>query len=368
MSYPPIIVRSRSGAELHTESGALLDFTAGDIFAIASHPQVRAAAHSAVERFGVAPISALERGGTTDIHRAAEQLVAEKLVAERAVLYPNRTQAIVSLLTAGINPKGGTVLIDASVSSPAMDACHLGELSAQRTDLCSFLDGPPLPLNASFLLMEGVSKFGQHVPNLLNILPKLSVPIIADESFSFGITGLLGMGNFPTPLLNNLPVARIISFELSLGLPCCAVVGTKNFIDSLSSASLQRAAESGVSHVECAALVVGFELLEAKAAKRDELGIRAAELISELSEYGVTLASELPLPIIAINLPTTKIAREFCAGMLSRGFLVDLIGCTTPLSQVCSVRLILSISHSKIQLEALAKSVIEVWKRTFKKT
>lgn len=363
MRYPPLLVRSRNGAELHTEHGKVIDFTAGDLFGLASHPHVRAAAHSATERFGVSSISSAARGGYTDIHCAAEALIAEKLIAEDALLFPNRTQAVISLISAGLNLKGGPILIDASVSSPAVDACHLAELESRRVDLNTFFASGGLPPGPALLLLESVSKFGCHIVNLPKLLEKISIPLIADETFAIGVTGLLGTGSFPPPILSNIPLAKIIGFEASLGLPSCAIVGTKSFLRTLSGASKQRAFEAGISPAEAASLVAGFELLETMSAKRDELAIQSAQVIQALRDGGVELGSELPLPFIAVLTPSTKMANEFCAGMLARGVLVDLLGCLTPFSPLCSVRIVLSAAHSAAHLESMCRSVVEVWRR-----
>ncbi len=363
MRYPPLLVRSRNGAELQTEHGKVIDFTAGDLFGLATHPRVRAAAHSATERFGVSSISSAARGGYTDIHAAAENIIAKKLVGESAMLFTNRTQAVISLISAGLNVKGGPVFIDASVSSPAVDACHLAELESKRVDLNSFFASGGLPPGPATLLLESVSKFGIHVDNIPKLLEKISIPIITDETFAFGITGLLGVGSFPPPLLSNIPQAKIIGFEASLGLPCCAIVGPKSFLGTLSGASKYHASEAGVSPAEAASVVAGIELLDSMSTKRDDLAIDSAQVIQSLKGSGIRLGSELPLPFISIVAPSTKLAIELCNGMLARGLLVDFLGCLTPLSPACSVRIVLGAAHSSAHIESMCRSVVEVWKR-----
>ena len=363
MRYPALLVRSRNGVELQTERGKIIDFTCGDLFGIAGHPHVRAASHTAMERFGVSSVSAIERGGYTEIHQAAEDAIAKRLVADRALLFPSRSQAIVSVISAGINTKGGPVYIDASVSSPVSDACHLAELSCVRVDLREFFSGGLIPSMPGILVLESVSRIGAHVPNIAKILEKLAVPLIADESFSFGISGLLGLGSFPPPLLNHIPQIRIVSFEASLGVPCCAVLGSKGFVEDLCSASKHRSGEIGVSPIEAASVVSGLELLEQMGARREEMGMRAAAVIASLRDGGVSLSSDLPLPFLSVNFLNSRNAQEFCTGMLSRGFLVDFVGCLTPLSQSCSVRFSLNIAHSQSHIDGFLRSSIELWKR-----
>ena len=371
MRRPPLIVRSRNGAEIQTDSGKLIDFTAWDTFGIAAHPHVRAAAHSAMERFGVHSVSSSARTGRTDIHQLAEETIASKLAAERAVLFPSRSQAMISLITAGVNLKGGPLIVDSSVSSPALDACHLAEIPSGRSDLraANIVEAPrghesllgSAPHGVA--VIEPVSKIGFHIPNISILLHKLTIPIIADETFSFGLTGLLGVGNFPPPVLNCVPLARVVGFESSLGLPCCAIVGNANVIDGIAISSASLSGELGVSPAEAASVVSGLEILERMTGRREELALRSSSLITGLASVGLKAVSSEPVPIIALQFASRKVAREFCSGLASRGFVVDELGCLTPLSPLAYVRISLNVAHTATQLEQLVRNAMEISKK-----
>src|SRR5688500_16182693 len=114
----------------------VVSFASNDYLGLAAHPTVRAAAISAIERFGTGAMASRLVVGTRSLHRELEQAIAEWKRTETALVFSSGYAANIGVMTT-LGAADVTLFSDELNHASIIDGCRL---SKARTIVYRHLD------------------------------------------------------------------------------------------------------------------------------------------------------------------------------------------------------------------------------------
>ncbi|BCJ73098.1 8-amino-7-oxononanoate synthase [Catellatospora sp. IY07-71] len=197
-------LRERAGLrrELRPRAGddALIDLAGNDYLGLSRHPEVRAAAASALDEYGLGATGSRLVRGSTDAHTALEIALADWLGAEQALVYSSGYLANLGAVRALCGPR--TLLVsDAHCHASLIDGCRLA-----GAETVVFAHGDPAdaarvlaahPGRPAVVLTESVfSVDGDLAPlaELHAVARAHGALLLVDDAHGLGVIGPAGAG------------------------------------------------------------------------------------------------------------------------------------------------------------------------------
>jgi len=118
------IIESAQGPHVTIDGKDYILFCSNNYLGLANHPEVKHAAISAVEKYGVGSGASRLVSGTSKLHKDLEEKLAELKKTESAILFPTGYMANVGTISA-LAGKEDVVIIDKLNHASIIDGCRL---------------------------------------------------------------------------------------------------------------------------------------------------------------------------------------------------------------------------------------------------
>lgn len=192
----------RSGASVVEIGGRpMLMMSSYDYLGLLGHPQIEAAAHEAIDKYGTGTGGVRLLTGTTELHRQLERDLAAFKRTEAALTFTSGYMATLGLISALLGP-GDHIVVDEHAHRSIIDACKLAGVRWHRfrhNDVPS-LRGRlrRIPRGArTLVVVEGVYSMDGDIcplPEVVELKDEFGVFLMVDEAHSFGVLGASGRG------------------------------------------------------------------------------------------------------------------------------------------------------------------------------
>ena len=324
----------------------IVTFASNDYLGLASHPQVRAAAHAAIDRWGTGATASRLIVGTRPVHLELEAAIAEWKHTERALVFPNGFGANLAVLsTLGV---AGTIFSDALNHASIIDGCRLAAANVKVFRHCDVEHLGDLLLNASgpkIVVTDVVfSMDGDVAP--LQAIAELCVQhdalLVVDEAHAVFGTEM--------PVVPGLQLLRVGTLSKTLGALGGWVAGSTALIDLLINRGRAFIFTTGLSPADAAAGL---------AALRVYLSDEGAGLRKRLRHLIDQLIVAHPSPIIPIILGEEGIAVAAAKRLLEAGLWVPAIRPPTVPVGTARLRIALSTAHTDEMVQRLKLALSE---------
>jgi len=348
-----------------------VSFGSYDYFGFSSDPEVKEAARSAIDRFGVSATATPPLSGRTGIHEDLENRLAQVLRKEDAVLFNSGFAANVGTLTAIL---GANDLAVADILSHA--SIHDG-LAASKAKVRLFRHNNNKHLlsqltenreshSGALVISEGLFSMDGDVPNLVEfvkIAKKQNARVFLDEVHSFGVLGPTGLG--AAERQGVLDDVDIYTGSLSKGVGAGGgfVAGTKEFVSWLRVFARAGIFSSAVSPSCVAAALKSIEILQTRPERREKLLANIKQFLDGLRAMGYEPKSDPESPIVPVILGDKSKLGIMNKIMLEYGVFVNTIVFPAVPENASRFRFSISAAHSQsdIQLALVAlKRAVEV--------
>jgi len=168
---------------------------------LANHPEVRAAAHEAIDRFGTSAVSSRLISGHMSAHARLEERLADWKEKERALVFSTGYQANVGTITSLVRT-GDVVVSDALNHASIIDGCRLSraDVAVYRHNDVEHLDrllGEHAHARRALVVTESIfSMDGDAAPlvDIVNVCRRHRAWLMVDEAHAAGIFGPRGAG------------------------------------------------------------------------------------------------------------------------------------------------------------------------------
>lgn len=326
----------------------VMSFASNDYLGLAAHPTVRAAAISAIERFGTGAMASRLVVGTRTLHRELERAIAEWKRTETALVFSSGYAANIGVITT-LGAADVTLFSDELNHASIIDGCRL---SKARTIVYRHLDLDHLQqllrqaAGRKIVVSESVfSMDGDCAP--LQALAELCIEhgalLVLDEAHA-----VLGP---KLECINELQVLHVGTLSKTLGALGGFVAGSSRLIELLINRARTFIFTTGLSPADTAAALAALRICESD--EGDRLRARLRLLIDMLQPNHSSA-------IVPIILGEDSAALDAAAQLKERGIYVPAIRPPTVPKGTSRLRVALSAAHTEISVQLLRDALDEI--------
>jgi 8-amino-7-oxononanoate synthase len=326
----------------------VVSFASNDYLGLASHPDVAAAAHRALDRWGSGSGGSRLITGSRPVHRELESELASWRQCERAVLFPTGFAANLSVLSV-FGAEGARIHSDELNHASIIDGCRMARagVSVYRHGDLAGLDaalsagpGRQLIVSDTVFSMDGDEV---DLDGLVEIAARHRALLVLDEAHA-----VLGP-EFPGGRHGPADVLRVGTLSKTLGSLGGFVAGPRRFVDLLVNRARPYIFTTAPTPADTAAALtaVGIVRSEEGAALRSRLAGHVARVAAATGRPG----HRSPIMPVVIGEEGDAVAAS--SSLLSQGLWVPAIRPPTVPPGTSRLRITLSAIHTDAQVGRL---------------
>lgn len=344
------------GPEGALEGVDVVSFASNDYLGLSAHPDVVAAAHDALDRWGAGSGASRLVTGSRPVHAELERELADWKGTEAAVCFPTGFAANLGVLSVLGGP-GVRVLSDELNHASIIDGCRLSRSQvtvyrhrdlAQLEDLLASgggeVDTPALVVTDTVFSMDGDVA---QVDDLLAICARHGALLVLDEAHAV-LGPHLDMAAIAEPARSS--IVRVGTLSKTLGALGGFVAASRDVVDLLINRARSYIFSTALPPADAAAALAALRVL--RSSEGEALVVRLISLLSRLTESGVAPSAH-PSPIVPVVLGTEEAAIEGSATLLEAGFWVPAIRPPTVPAGTSRLRVTLSAVHRDVDVSRL---------------
>jgi glycine C-acetyltransferase len=343
---------------LETTTARSLNLCANNYLGLSNHPEIIAAAHAGLDRWGYGLSSVRFICGTQSIHRQLENRLSQFLGMDDAILYTSCFDANGGLFETILNNEDA-IISDQLNHASIIDGIRLckarrfryanSNMSELETCLKDAADA-----RTRLIATDGVFSMDGSIANLAaicDLADKHDALVMVDDSHAVGFVGKTGRGTHE----HHDVMDRIDIITGTLGKALGGASGgytaaRQPIVDLLRQRSRPYLFSNSVAPPIVAASLKALDLIESSTELRDQLMNNAAYFRQALQQNGFDIIPG-EHPIIPVMLGDARVAQQMAQDLLERGVFV--VGFFYPVVPhgAARIRTQVSAAHTREDLE-----------------
>ncbi len=365
------IITSPQGAEITVNGETVLNFCANNYLGLSSHPEVIQAAKDAMDTHGYGMSSVRFICGTQDIHKTLEKKISDFYGTEDTILYAAAFDANGGVFEPLLN-ENDAIISDSLNHASIIDGVRLCKAARYRYENSNMGDLEQQLIKADeagarfkLIVTDGVfSMDGVVAPldKICDLADKYDAMVMVDECHAAGFIGATGKGTLEAKGV----IGRVDIITGTLGKALGGAMGgyttaKKEIIELLRQRSRPYLFSNSLAPAIVGASIKVFELLEKDTTLRDKLEWNTNYFKAGMKSAGFDIIDG-DSAIVPIMLYDAQLAQKMANELLKKGIYV--IGFFFPVvpKGKARIRVQLSASHTKNNLDLAIQSFIEVGK------
>ena len=362
------VILTPQGATIRVADGKpVLNLCANNYLGLAQHPDVRAAAHAALDQWGYGCASVRFICGTQDVHKQLEAKLSEFLGTEDTILYSSCFDANGGLFETLLGSEDAIISDELNHASiiDGIRLCKAQRFRYANNDMADLEAKLKSAANTRFRLIatDGVFSMDGYIANLpaiCNLAEKYDALVMVDDSHAVGFMGRRGRGTHE--FHDVMGRVDIITGTLGKALGGASggyTSGRREIIELLRQRSRPYLFSNTLAPSIAGASLKVLELLTESTALRDKLESNTKFFRDGMSGLGFSVLPGTH-PIVPVLLGDAALATRFADMMLQKG--VYVIGFSYPVvpKGKARIRAQISAAHSQEDLEFALKAFAEV--------
>jgi 8-amino-7-oxononanoate synthase len=365
-------VRVEDAMHVVVEGRRLVNFASNNYLGLTHHPRVIRAAQEALVTHGSGSGAAPLVTGHTDLHRAAEQAIANWKHSEDAVLLPSGFQANLAAVGAiaavamaagrGVRFCGDKLvhasLVDAvrSTRAPFRIFPHNGMMKLRRLLAEAPADVLQVVVSESIFSMDGDAA---DLPALAALKAEHPFLLLLDEAHGSGVYGSGGSGYAAEMGFEGLADLSIITLSKALGASGGAICGSKALCEAVINFARPYIFSTSLSPAVVAAAVAGIEVMRDEPDRQKRVRALAKKVRARLAEEKMNIPRG-DSPIIPIIIGEEASTLSAAQALLEKGFLAVAIRPPTVARGSSRLRVTLSSVHTDEEIDGLIDSLVQL--------
>lgn len=339
--------------EVTVDGRTVVSYAANDYLGLAGHPTVIAAAHEALDRWGLGAGASRLVVGHRSYHQELEVELAAWKGTEAALTMPTGYMANVSVLTALADSSDVLIVSDELNHASIVDGCRLarGSVAIARHGDADHVDalladhrGPAVVVSDTVFSMDGDEA---RIADLVEVCGRRRACLVLDEAHA-----VLGPDvDLAAAEHLGTEVVRVGTMSKALGSVGGFVAARQSVVDLLVNVARPFIFTTGTTSADTAG---------ALAALRIERGAEGDRLRARLAAHIDAVAPGHPSPIVPIVLGAEQAALDAAAHLLAQGLLVPAIRPPTVAVGSSRLRVALSAAHTDEQIDRLVKALADL--------
>lgn len=328
----------------------VVSFAANDYLGLTHHPDVLAAAHAALDRWGAGAGASRLVVGSRPVHTELEAELAAWRGSDAALVFPTGFAANLGTL-ATLGGPGVTILSDELNHASIVDGARLARaavrvfghgdldhLAKLLVDVDAGGRGPALVVSDSAFSMDGDVA---DVDGLVELCASRGALLVLDEAHA-----VLGPAVDPAgAAAAEVPLVRVGTLSKALGALGGFVAGPSSVIDLLRNRARPFIFTTAPTPVDAAAALAALRVVRSP---------EGDDLTGRLRHHVDRLRPRHPTPIVPVVLGEEAAALAAAATLLEDGLLVPAIRPPTVPPGTSRLRVALSAAHTPEQVDRLA--------------
>jgi 8-amino-7-oxononanoate synthase len=358
-------VEGPQGPWLEVDGRRLLAFCSNDYLGLASHPEIAAAAQSAITRYGVGSGASALISGHSRLHDELEARLAQFVKQPRALHFSTGYMANLGVVPA-LAGRDGAVFSDALNHACLVDAARLSRARVQvyphlgLTELARMLGDceAPRKLVASDAVFSMDGDLAP-LPELLALCEQHDAWLLVDDAHGFGVLGEGGRGSLSHFGMRSPRIVYMGTLGKAAGVAGAFVAGEAELIEWLVQRARSYVFTTASPPMLAAALIASIELIQTEDWRR----VRLARLIERLKAG----TAGLPWPLLPSNTPIQPLlvgdndqAVRAMEMLMARAIWVPAIRPPTVPRGTARLRVTLSAAHRAEDVDRLIDALHEV--------
>lgn len=358
------------GVRVQADGGPpVLNLCANNYLGLAQHPEVKAAAHAALDRWGYGLASVRFICGTQDVHQQLEASLTSFLKTEDTILYSSCFDANGGLFETLLGPEDA-IISDELNHASIIDGVRLCKAQRYRYKNCSMADLEAQLITADakgarfkLIATDGVFSMDGFIAPLkevCDLADQYHALVMVDDSHAVGFLGPQGRGTHEhCGVMDRIDILTGTLGKALGGASGGYTSGRKEIIDLLRQRSRPYLFSNTLAPAIAGASLAAIELLKRDTSLRDQLEQNAQFFRQEMTAAGFQLAPGSH-PIVPVMLGNAALATRFAEAMLARG--VYVIGFSYPVvpQGKARIRTQLSAAHTREDLELAVQAFTAV--------
>lgn len=354
-----LVMTSAQGAHVRLSNGAeVINLCANNYLGLASHPEVIAAAHRALDEWGFGLASVRFICGTQQIHKQLEERISEFLGTEDTILYGSCFEANTGLFEALLGPED-VVLSDTLNHASIVDGIRLCKAERLR-----YSNGDMDELQALLRQVSGARRIliatdgvfsmdGYLAPldQICELADTYGALVMVDDSHAVGLVGDKGRGS--PEYFGVADRIDIMTGTLGKALGGASggyTSGRRDIIGLLRQRSRPYLFSNTIAPPVVAASLKAIDLIERSTDLRAQLHANAVQFRAQMTAASLGI---LPgeHPIVPVMYGEAKLAVDAAARLLNEGvYVIPFFYPVVPLGKA-RIRVQLSAAHSAQDIE-----------------
>lgn len=351
-------IGSPQGAWLVVDGKKVLNFCSNNYLGLANHPDLISASKNATGELGIGPAAVRSIAGTMTLHVELEKRIAQFKGVEAAVTFQSGFTANLATIPALVN-KEDVIFSDKLNHASIIDGCRLSGakiIAYEHNDVKSLEEQIKTNLSQyhrALIITDGVfSMDGDIAPlsDIYEVAKKYDILLMVDDAHGEGVLGKGGRGIVDHFGLHGKVDVEVGTFSKAFGVVGGVVAGKSIIVEWLRQRGRPFLFSSAMTVPDTAACLAAVDLLEDSTQLVDKLWENAKYFKAEMKSLGFdTGVSETP--ITPVMLGEAKLAQQFSRELFDAGVFAMAIGFPTVPQGKARIRVMISASHSKDDLD-----------------
>ena len=331
------------------------------------HPEVRAAARDAIDRWGAGTTGSRVANGTLAIHIALERELATHFGKRHAVIFTTGYQANLSVV-AGLCRTGDVAIVDADSHASIYDAARLSGATTiafrhnSPDDLARKLARLPSGRRDRLVVVEGVySVRGDAAPlkEISAVCREHGAYLMVDEAHAFGAYGARGLGLAESEGVLDAVDFVVGTFSKALGNVGGFCVSDQPELDSLRYLARSYIFTASGSPATIASVRAALRVIANDPSLRERLWANTRRLRARL-EAGGCPVEPVESPIVSIPVGDELAAVTLWQRLLDAGVYVNVMLPPACPHGSCLLRASCSAAYTAEQIDRAANLIVGV--------
>mgnify|MGYP001619699662 CR=1 FL=1 len=362
------------GARILVDGKWVLNFCTNNYLGLANDKRLKEAAKKAIDSFGVGPTAVRTIAGTTKLHRDLEKAIAKFKKVEDVITFQSGFNANLATIPTLVG-EGDFIFSDELNHASIIDACRLSRAEVVRYNHLDYKDleqkisklytayksfDPELktegdsPLKQKVLIVtDGVFSMDGDIaplPDLVKIANKYNALIMVDDAHGEGVLGKNGRGIVDHFKLHDKVDIEVGTMSKAFGVVGGYVAGKKAIIDWLRQRARPFLFSSAMTAPDVAACTEAVKILEKSDLLVKKLWDNTKYFKKKMLDLGFDLGRS-QTPIVPVMLGEVKLAKEFSKKLFEQSIFAMAIGFPTVAKDKARIRVMMSASHTKENLD-----------------
>ncbi|MBM3829195.1 MAG: glycine C-acetyltransferase [Verrucomicrobia bacterium] len=362
------VILTPQGTAIRVADGEpVLNLCANNYLGLAQHPEVRAAAHAALDQWGYGCASVRFICGTQGVHKQLEAKLTEFLGTEDTILYSSCFDANGGLFETLLGPEDAVISDELNHASiiDGIRLCKAQRLRYRNNDMADLAAKLSEAKAARFKLIatDGVFSMDGYLANLAaicDLADRHGALVMVDDSHAVGFMGARGRGTHEhCGVMGRVDILTGTMGKALGGASGGYTSGRKEIIELLRQRSRPYLFSNTLAPAIAGATLKVLDLLTASTALRDKLEANTKFFRAAMSKAGFNV---LPgsHPICPVMLGDAALATRVADAMLAKG--VYVIGFSYPVvpQGKARIRCQISAAHTREALEGAVNAFAAV--------